>query len=146
MPLDDYSVPPRSWDSIEELCNSLREQFSIAHNREFPVIEFLENIVDHQLGLARFEVASIPEMGNAEGYTCPKGDFIRLREDVYVGACKGVGRDRFTAAHELGHFVMHTQIPLARATRGEGISRLLLGGAASQPICCCATYASARNF
>lgn len=34
---------------------------------------------------------------------------IRLREDVYIGACKGRGRDRLTLAHELGHFIMHNE-------------------------------------
>ena len=32
---------------------------------------------------------------------------IKIREDVYERAIKGYGRDRFTLAHELGHFLMH---------------------------------------
>tara|TARA_R110002124_G_scaffold149801_5_gene316003 strand:- start:72 stop:506 length:435 start_codon:yes stop_codon:yes gene_type:complete len=85
-----------------------------------PVIEIIERVLDQRLGLLNFEVGSQKEMGRAEGYTCPKGEFIMLREDVYEGVWAGEGRARFTTAHELGHWAMHTNIPLARARRGDG--------------------------
>nr|WP_246359728.1 ImmA/IrrE family metallo-endopeptidase [Stakelama sediminis] len=44
-----------------------------------------------------------------------------LREDVYRGAWAGEVRDRFTAAHELAHWAIHTKIPLARATAGQEV-------------------------
>jgi len=40
---------------------------------------------------------------------------------MYEAAWAGDGRARFTAAHELGHLVMHTNIPLARAKPEERI-------------------------
>lgn len=83
-------------------------------------MELLERAMDQRWGWLRLEVADYAEMEGAEGYTCPKGEFIRLREDVYAGAWNGDGRPRFTAAHELGHWAMHTNIPLARARRGDG--------------------------
>jgi Zn-dependent peptidase ImmA (M78 family) len=85
-----------------------------------PVIEIIKRVLDQRLGLLNFEVGSQKEMGRAEGYTCPKGEFIMLREDVYEGVWAGEGRARFTTAHELGHWAMHTNIPLARARRGDG--------------------------
>lgn len=84
------------------------------------MIEIIEWVLDQRLGLVHFQVGSHEEMGRAEGYTCPKGEFIMLREDVHEGVWAGEGRARFTTAHELGHWAMHTNIPLARAKRGDG--------------------------
>ena len=116
----DFIVPPRRWAEIVSLADNLRRQLGQAAVPRVPVIEIIETVLDQRLGLVRFEVGSREEMGRAEGYTCPKGEFIMLREDVYVGVWAGEGRARFTAAHELGHWAMHTNIPLARAKRGDG--------------------------
>lgn len=59
-------------------------------------------------------------MDDAEGLTCPNGKFIMLREDVYNGVWAGDRRARFTTAHELGHWTLHTNISMARARRGDG--------------------------
>ena len=40
---------------------------------------------------------------------------IILREDVYEGAWRGRSRDRFTACHELAHYLLHRTVTLARA-------------------------------
>ncbi len=39
---------------------------------------------------------------------------IIVRQDVYDVACEGVRRDRFTLAHELGHYLLHPNPGLAR--------------------------------
>ncbi|MDR0809231.1 MAG: ImmA/IrrE family metallo-endopeptidase [Gemmobacter sp.] len=117
---DDFKVPPLSWAAIELKADRFRQQFGLDAYPRAPVSELIEQVLDYQLGLVRFEVGSRKEMGQAEGYTCPNGEFIMLREDVYEGVCAGEGRARFTAAHELGHWYMHTNIPLARAKQGDG--------------------------
>jgi Zn-dependent peptidase ImmA (M78 family) len=117
---DDFSVPARSWAEIGGFANNVRSQLGLTQVPRLPVIDLIERILDYQLGMVRFLVGSQSEMGSAEGYTCPNGEFIMLREDVYNGACSGEGRAHFTTAHELGHWVMHTNIPLARAKRGDG--------------------------
>ncbi|WLS07170.1 ImmA/IrrE family metallo-endopeptidase [Shinella sumterensis] len=61
-------------------------------------------------------------MEGAEGLTDPNGEFIQIREDVYEAAIAGDGRARFTVAHEMGHFFLHTGIPLARSTKGDGVA------------------------
>nr|WP_305147469.1 ImmA/IrrE family metallo-endopeptidase [Butyricicoccus faecihominis] len=38
---------------------------------------------------------------------------MKIRNSVYEGACCGNGRDRFTLAHEIGHFFMHRDVDLA---------------------------------
>lgn len=117
----DYIVPPRRWAEIGGIANNLRSRFGLMDHPFFPVVEFIEKVLDQRLNMVRFEVGTRAEMKGAEGFTCPKGEFVQLREDVYEGACRGEGRHRFTAAHELGHFVMHTGIPLTRAKLGDNI-------------------------
>lgn len=123
---DDYKVPARSWANIGAAADRVRRQLNLTQLPYMPVIDVIERVLDQQLELTRFIVGSREEMQNAEGYTCPNGEFIMLREDVYNGVCAGEGRARFTTAHELGHWVMHTNIPLARAKRGDGTKPYML--------------------
>jgi Zn-dependent peptidase ImmA (M78 family) len=125
----DFKVAPRSWDEIAQICDRVREVLQLTNEPKFPIMEVLEDVLDHQLGLVRFEVGSNSEMGVTEGHTCPKGEFIELREDVYRLACEDDGRSRFTAAHELGHFIMHTNVPLARMAPNENVKPFRLSEA-----------------
>lgn len=77
-------------------------------------------MLDHR-GAISLEVCTVEEMGDAEGFTCPNGEFIRLREDVYEAACRGAARSRFTIAHEIGHWHLHTNVPLLHARTGVNI-------------------------
>lgn len=114
----DYVVPPLSWAIIDTMGENLRAQFGLSLEPRFPIYEFVEKVLDHKLGMIEFQVGERAEMGFAEGFTHPQGKFIMIREDVYEQGVRGQGRARFTAAHELGHLVMHTNIPLARAPSG----------------------------
>ena len=117
---DDYIVPPRRWAEIEKEADIFRDRLNLTNAPYIPVVDVIERVLDQKLGMIEFAVGTREEMNNAEGLTCPTGKFIMLREDVYKKACAGEGRARFTAAHELGHWLMHTNIPLARANRGDG--------------------------
>lgn len=120
MSSENYLVPPRSWENIGITADKLRNSFGLGDEPYFPVFDFLERILDQRLGLVRFEVEDFEGMDGAEGLTDPNGEFIALREDVYLKGVEHDGRARFTAAHELGHFILHTNIPLARApTHGQ---------------------------
>ena len=46
-------------------------------------------------------------MGDKHGETFPDEHIIRIREDVYLGAVNGCGRDGMTIAHEVGHLFLH---------------------------------------
>lgn len=122
----DFIVPPRSWHNIREVSASLRESLGLNKQARVPTVEIIEEVLDKRLNLLSFQVGFQEEMGSAEGYTCPNGTFIMLREDVYEKACSGDPRARFTAIHELGHWAMHTNIPLARAEYGQKIARYAL--------------------
>jgi hypothetical protein len=88
--------------------------------RQVPIIRVLETVlpVVDETETFSFEVLDAEDMirrfkVNAHGMTVHSENTIALRNDVYRGACSGVGRDRFTAAHELGHFLLH---------KGEGLA------------------------
>lgn len=116
----DFVVPARSWDNVEEVAGSLRRRMGLDEEAHLPVIEIIELVLDQRLGLLNLEVGDHVEMGGAEGLTCPNGKFIMLRQDVYEGAWRGENRHRFTTAHELGHWTMHTNISMQRARQGDG--------------------------
>ncbi|MER9233269.1 ImmA/IrrE family metallo-endopeptidase [Mesorhizobium sp. M0622] len=98
------------------MTDNLRTQFSVATEPKFPVMEFLEKVLDQRMGFVRLELGTKAELGPFEGLTDKDGQFIILREDVYENAWQDDGRARFTVAHELGHYFLHTRIPMARAS------------------------------
>lgn len=112
----DYIVPPRSWAAIGHLTDNIRVQFSLATEPWFPVMDFLERVLDQKMGMVELQLRTKKELSDYEGLTDPRGQFIILREDVYERAWEYDGRARFTVAHELGHFFLHTGISMARAT------------------------------
>lgn len=112
-----YEVPPQSRKSIHDLSYKIRALLNI-EGPWFPIIEFLEK------GMLRidkdfyFGVAFMSDLGERHGITIPSQRTILLREDVYSRAYEGHGRDRFTACHELGHYLLRHQISLARKMNG----------------------------
>ncbi len=122
----DFVVPPRSWDSIGQLTDTIRANFSLTSVAKFPIIDFIEKVLDQRFELLTFCVGEYWAMDGAEGHVDPVAKILTLREDVYLAACQGEGRARFTAAHELGHFVMHSGPKLQRAPSGMTVPRFQL--------------------
>lgn len=112
-------VPPQSLDSIIKLTETIRKDMKI-HTDEFPLIEFLEFGMPRIFPGFALEAGEHDEMGPNHGLTIPSENVIRLRSDVYDGLYEGKGRDRFTAAHELGHYIMHRHVEIVfhRAEHG----------------------------
>lgn len=55
-----------------------------------------------------YEIVEDHELYNKYAETDILNKIIKIRESVYLGASKGNVRDRFTIAHELGHFILHS--------------------------------------
>ncbi len=104
-------VPPLSGAQIAELAESIRRDMQIQTD-DFPLIHFLELVMPRFFPDFALEAGLMSEMGANHGLTIPAENVIRLREDVYDGLYRGQGRDRFTAAHELGHYIMHRKVPI----------------------------------
>ena len=113
------AVNPRSKAKIEDLAMSIRQSFC-SDSLFFPIVSVLE-ILSTPIGdnkpLFELEIVSDKEMPFEYATYSPVSNKLRVRESVYLGACNGNGRDRFTLAHEFGHFVMHrrSEYQLARA-------------------------------
>ena len=76
-------------------------------------MQFLENILPILISDFQLEIVPQREMGNKHGETYPSRKLIRIREDVYMGAVDGCGRDRLTIAHEIGHLFLHEDDSIA---------------------------------
>ncbi|MBW5284569.1 ImmA/IrrE family metallo-endopeptidase [Burkholderia gladioli] len=112
-----FLVQPRSGELIRSVAHQVLDAMNMK-GRQVPIVEVLEHVLPVMDEGFSFEVMTAEEMiehfrQNAEGMTVHVDNKIVLRTDVYVGACSGNGRDRFTAAHELGHFLLH---------KGEGMA------------------------
>ena len=104
-------VPPLSGAQIAQLAQTIRQDMKIQSDG-FPLIQFLELVMPRLFQGFALEAGLMSDMGANHGLTIPAENVIRLREDVYDGLYRGVGRDRFTAAHELGHYIMHRKVPI----------------------------------
>ncbi|MBQ3088981.1 MAG: ImmA/IrrE family metallo-endopeptidase [Oscillospiraceae bacterium] len=111
---------PCSRLAIRRFASQIRQRSGLDETVYFPVMPFLEQTlvkIDPQFTL---EVCDMHEMGSCHGLTTPSEHKIKLREDIYDGACNGRGRDRFTVAHEIGHYFMHQPRSVSFARTGTG--------------------------
>lgn len=117
----DFKAPAMSWGQVDAAADSVRQSFRLTDVPYFPVVDIVEKLLANRFEEISFEICTHKEMDGAEGLTCPRGKFIRIRGDVYDEACTGGVRARFTFAHELGHLLLHTDAekPLARALSAE---------------------------
>lgn len=102
----EYKVPPISRISIREYTEHIRKVLGITALK-FPIMEFVEFSLPEIDFDFSFEIGTFEEMGGHYGLTIPSEKRMIIREDVYVNACNNNGRDLFTVAHELGHYLMH---------------------------------------
>lgn len=84
----------------------------------FPVLYVLECVLPMLDTEFSYEIVPDIEMGVDQANYNPVTNTMRIRESVYLGACKHNGRDRFTIAHELGHYFMHDSVALSRVESG----------------------------
>jgi Zn-dependent peptidase ImmA (M78 family) len=107
-----FEVPPLKRKNIRELAANIRQVTGVT-KPYFPIVQLME--LFHQLHPPFvYDIQPKSEMGDNHGLTYPDDDLMIIREDVYLGAERGEGRDRMTIAHEFGHFVLHRNLPFAR--------------------------------
>jgi len=103
----NYIVPPLSWSDISRKADQVREAFQRDQTPSLAIIDLLETL-PYVLENFDFHVLPDEEMPGLMGSTAADGTSITLAESVHRRASNNSGRDRFTAAHELGHLVLHT--------------------------------------
>lgn len=121
MIVDSYIVPARSWAEIASITQDLREGLGLGDEPHFPIVDVVERVFDQQAELLKLEIGDDDEMRGAEGYSDPNGEFLLIHERVYKAACRGDGRSRFTMAHEFGHFILHSNVRLARVPQSRKV-------------------------
>ena len=109
-----YFVPPMSTEAIRTFADKVRSVFVEDTEIEFPIMDVLEFRMAILLDGFYLDVQDREMMGKDEGRMIAGKDCIILRTDVYEGAWRGNGRDRFTSCHELAHFLMHRTVTMAR--------------------------------
>lgn len=104
----NYIVPPVSRKELRDYAASIRLMLKI-NGPFFPIVELLEimwNLVN-----VDYDVVGDDEWGQtfddqAHALYDMNTRTISVRESVYNGALNGVGRDRFTIAHEIAHALL----------------------------------------
>ena len=117
-----YAVCGRSRDELRQYANGIREVLGLAKHPYFPVVEFLEHVLSEIIPEFEYRYLTYEEMGDKHGVTYPDKQIICIREDVYDRAYAGMGRDRFTIAHEIGHLLLHSgEVSMPRYNPGTKI-------------------------
>lgn len=115
----DCKAIPLSRNKIREFARLLRKAFDIPVSAKFPTVEFLE------FGLKSFgfdyDICEKSELDNCYAKTIPEEKVVKIREDVYIGAIKGIPRDVFTILHEVGHVIFHNNRTIEFARNEEKI-------------------------
>ena len=116
-----YKALPASKREIADYARELRQVCGFENRNCFPIIQFLELILPRLFPDFNLEIPEVDDLPFKEGETIPGTNTIRLRCDIYLAACNGDGRARFTVAHEIGHFLLHTpdSIVLCRMEEGQ---------------------------
>lgn len=108
-----YKADPVSRENIRRFIRGLKRKVGLEYELYFPILPFVENVLPLLIPDFQFEVVPENEMGGKHGETYPSKNIMRIREDVYLRAAAGEGRDRQTIAHEVGHLFMHEDDSIA---------------------------------
>lgn len=92
---------------IRKITTGLRKLARRMEEPYFQIVEFIEHKMGDPDNDFNYEIVSADEMEGMYGNMNTGANVMRIREDVYEGAIKGVPRDRFTLCHELGHYLLH---------------------------------------
>lgn len=109
--MGNVAVSPLSKKLIRERAYNLRMVLGLSQQLYLPIDRILE-VLSCPFGdedpLLNLEILPDYEMcpEYAAAYS-PHKNLLQIRESVYIGGCEGNARDRFTMAHELGHYCLH---------------------------------------
>ena len=114
---------PLSRQEIERFAWIVREIADYTGKLLFPVVHFTELALPQIDPDFNFMVMDIKEMPDKYATYNAYNNTMEVREDVYQKAIEGDGRQRFTIAHELGHYFLHKEG--VKLCRTDGNSRVV---------------------
>lgn len=113
----NFKAKPLSRKKIRGMADSLRQILGVGEIARVNVLKLLECVIAEYDDTFHYEVVEDSEITEMAIYY-PQENKIIIRESVYKGARTGVGRDRFTIMHEMGHYFLHDNGTIAMA-RGD---------------------------
>jgi len=103
----DLIAEPISRMQLRRLANLIRLKAGYGDTLYFPVMELLERKMPLWFRGFSFEIKPKSYFApNIHAETDIKHKVILIREDVYIGAINGIGRDRMTIIHEIAHYIL----------------------------------------
>ncbi len=130
---DDYKVNPRSDKDVRDIARRMKMFFGVQNSmRPVNIVRILEEAKSVQTQFGRKQLVykpvadDSPELEGDDARTIfePGTITILTKQSVHNRARMGVGRDRMTLAHELGHAVMHPGAPKSRVAGATGATSL----------------------
>lgn len=102
--MSDYLVEAKSRKDLRNLARVLRKTLRLENILYFPVVELLD-IMTIIFPDFSYDIVPDDELPiNRHADTDIRTGHIRIKETVYLRACKGEGRDRMTITHEMSHY------------------------------------------
>ena len=130
----DKRVPARSDAEVRRIAERTKAEFGVSRRRPVNILRFLKSCSLLTLYGRKKLVLLVVDDADLGGIDA-KTEFSK---DVVTITCKrgvrdraevGVGRDRMTLAHELGHAVLHHSVPMFKLVGAAGASDLARDGA-----------------
>ena len=117
-----YKAEPLSNDDIISLTQHIRKLLGCGSDTPLNIVAILEFAMPKMYEKFDISIKTQQEMKvDTHAYTDPNTNQIVIREDIYDRARHGEGRDRFTIAHEIGHYILHNSslLTLTRVYQNE---------------------------
>lgn len=112
------AVSPMTEVEIEDHADALRGIFGFDKSGRIAMVRLLE-LFEEWLPDYIFHVLPDEEMPGLDGFTGNEDCEICLSESTYFALNQGDPHARHTAAHELGHLLLHCKMPTAFAFRSS---------------------------
>jgi Zn-dependent peptidase ImmA (M78 family) len=120
-----FKAEPLSNAIICAITKDIRKALGIRSNSPINIVAVLEMAMPQLVDDFNYSIREEKDMSvkNVHAYTDHENNEIVIREDIYEFALEGRGRDRFTIAHEIGHFLLHNNkfMALRRTYSGEEV-------------------------
>jgi len=110
-------VGPLTSYEISQFAAQVRSVFDLKPDTPVKMAEFLELVFQHVLPDCHIEVEPDEEMPGVDGATLIGSPVIKFRATTYDDLRREDPEARFTAAHEIGHALLHSTRPLYHASR-----------------------------
>lgn len=112
-------VQPRTAAQIEAFAANTRRDLGLGPDDRVSMLNIIEEVLPELIDGYNYRVVENGAIGGAEAITDMFAPLITFSERTYDGLYRGNVRYRMTAAHELGHLLLHSRRPVSLAFGGE---------------------------